>query len=134
MRNAAADDEESRLLGNMEAMKNLGMVGYVRYKLGIRCLHAPKPTDAIFPAMKYSRFPLRCRAGTSDQGVFNQIFVQRACQCLDDVASADLIVDCGANVGYSSAYFLSRFPGATVIAVEPDAQNFAALEWNLQAL
>lgn len=64
--------------------------------------------------------------------MFNQIFVKREYQCLDDVASADLIVDCGANVGFSSAYFLSRFPGATVIAVEPDAGNFAALEWNLQ--
>jgi FkbM family methyltransferase len=42
-----------------------------------------------------------------------------------------LILDCGANAGYSSAYFLSRYPQATVIAIEPDPENFKLLERNL---
>jgi FkbM family methyltransferase len=41
------------------------------------------------------------------------------------------VIDCGANVGYSSAWFLSRFPACRVLAVEPDAGNFAALRRNL---
>ncbi len=45
---------------------------------------------------------------------------------------AELIVDCGANVGYSSAYFLSRFPRCRLIAVEPDGSNFEILEKNLR--
>src|ERR1700733_12545752 len=93
---------ENRFLENMEAMHNLGLLGYLRYKVGIRCLRAQGARDAILAASKYSKFRLRCRAGTSDQRVFNQIFVKREYQCLDDVASADLILDCGANVGYSS--------------------------------
>jgi FkbM family methyltransferase len=71
------------------------------------------------------------RPGTSDLDVFTQIFVQREYSCLDDLQDVRLLIDCGANVGYSSAYFLSRHPGCQVIAVEPDPGNFAALERNL---
>jgi len=63
--------------------------------------------------------------------VFSQIFLFREYSCIDQVRDAKLIIDCGANVGYSSAYFLSRHPEATLIAVEPDADNFALLERNL---
>jgi FkbM family methyltransferase len=34
-----------------------------------------------------------------------------------------VIVDCGANTGYASVFFLHHFPAARVIAVEPDASN-----------
>jgi FkbM family methyltransferase len=34
-------------------------------------------------------------------------------------------------VGYSSAYFLSRFPEAHVLAVEPDRNNYELLRHNL---
>jgi FkbM family methyltransferase len=52
-------------------------------------------------------------------------------QPLDDVPDVQLIVDCGANVGYSSAFFLTQFPKAHVIAIEPDPDNFSLLEKNL---
>ena len=81
---------------------------------------------------KYSRFDLMCRAGSSDIQVFDQIFQVREYRCLDDVTTADLIIDCGANVGYSAVYFLSRYPDATLVAVEPDPQNFNVLETNVR--
>src|SRR4051812_37718019 len=61
--------------------------------------------------------PLYFRSGTTDFYVIHQIFVQREYSCFDDLKDPGLILDCGANGGYSSAYFLSRFPGSTVIAV-----------------
>jgi FkbM family methyltransferase len=76
-------------------------------------------------------FPLLVRRGSSDIDVFNQIFVQQEYACLDDLSNVGLVVDCGANVGYSSAYFLSKFPQCSVIAVEPDSRNFSALQRNL---
>ena len=42
-----------------------------------------------------------------------------------------LVLDLGANVGYTAAYFLSRHPTCFVVAVEPDGGNFAMLEKNL---
>ena len=79
------------------------------------------------------RHPVYARPNTSDFLVFDQIFVEREYRCLNQIKKADLILDCGANVGYSSAYFLSKYPECHVIAVEPDAKNFAMLKKNLSS-
>jgi FkbM family methyltransferase len=75
---------------------------------------------------------LYARAQTTDRHVFYQIFVLREYRCLDHVRNPRLIVDCGAYVGYSSAYFAARFPQAQIVAVEPDPGNFALLAKNLE--
>jgi FkbM family methyltransferase len=80
---------------------------------------------------KNAQFPLICRSNTSDKIVFEQIFIEREYSCLDDLSNVDLVIDCGANVGYSAAYFLTRFPKCKVICVEPDSSNFKLLEKNL---
>ena len=43
------------------------------------------------------------------------------------------IIDCGANIGLSVIYFKHLYPAARIIAFEPDPQNFAALQHNVQA-
>ena len=47
--------------------------------------------------------------------------------------SAPYIIDGGANIGLSTLYFKRRFPGATVIAFEPDPAVFAVLERNCRS-
>jgi hypothetical protein len=74
--------------------------------------------------------PLWARTRSSDLYAFLQIFVRREYECLN-LIDGDLILDLGANVGYSSAYFLSRYPKSPVVAVEPDPRNFAMLQRNL---
>ena len=78
-----------------------------------------------------ARHPLAFRAGTSDPYTFAQIFLYHEYRCIDDVQDPALIIDAGANVGYASAYFLSRYPSAQVIAIEPDPENFAMLQKNV---
>jgi FkbM family methyltransferase len=74
-----------------------------------------------------------CRAVSSDIGAFTQIFVQRQYDGLVTDRTRPLtILDCGANVGYASVFFLETFPQARVIAIEPDADNFALLTRNLE--
>ena len=80
----------------------------------------------------YAMHPVWCRPDTSDITVFYQIFGHREYRCLDHVQDPKLIIDCGANVGYSAAYFLSRFPGVKLIAIEPDRSNFETLRDNLR--
>jgi FkbM family methyltransferase len=87
--------------------------------------------DLLILHSRHAQHPLSCRPNTSDPLVYRQIFIGRAYACLDDVAEASLVIDCGANVGYSSAYFLTRFPGCDLIAVEPDASSFRLLCRNL---
>ena len=73
---------------------------------------------------KYGKNVLYIRKGTSDVQAFEQIFL------LDDYdiniqnLSPRLIVDAGANVGYASLYFANKYPEATIVAVEPESQNY----------
>ena len=80
---------------------------------------------------RYSQHPLHYRWNKSDVYVFRQIFIQREYSYLDNLTNVGLIVDCGANVGYSSSYFLTQFPNSHVIAIEPDPENFAIMRKNL---
>ena len=80
---------------------------------------------------RFAKCRLICRGGTSDIDVFGQIFVECEYRCLDHIVDPELIIDCGANIGYSSVYFLSRFPKAQIIAIEPDPENFALLQKNI---
>ena len=79
-----------------------------------------------------ARFPVLVRLGdTSDMDVFAQIFMQQEYTCVTDLSNPHLILDLGANVGYTSAYFASRYPTANIIAVEPDPANFELCRRNL---
>jgi FkbM family methyltransferase len=114
------------------AAMNLGPWHTVRYLLQRLRHGAVAPGHPLSMTSKRARFPVAVRAHTSDIDVFGQIFIQREYRCLDEVREADLVIDCGANVGYSAAYFLSRYPASSVICVEPDPGNYVALESNLK--
>lgn len=45
--------------------------------------------------------PIQVRTRSSDWNVFYQIFVEKEYACLDILSKVGLIVDAGANVGYS---------------------------------
>lgn len=125
-----------------------------RVRTRYRKLRAPTATLGILGAWRFRQFRLReaagaqrhpyalavrhvqppmiVRGGTSDLDVFFHVFVQREYQCVDSLRDVRSVIDCGANVGYASAYFLSRWPQARVLALEPDHGNFAALSTNLK--
>jgi FkbM family methyltransferase len=113
------------------AMRSLGLGNALFYKFQqarIRLLSHAGVYKLLSQDAKYS---LWCRAGTSDADVFHQIFVEQQYACLNDVVDPQLILDCGANVGYASAYFLSQFPKTHVIAIEPDPSNVEMLKQNV---
>ena len=74
--------------------------------------------------------PVSMRIGTTDMPVFADIMMHGQYDFALPFAPGT-IVDAGANVGISSAYFASRYPSARVIAVEPEAANFAMLKRNV---
>jgi FkbM family methyltransferase len=70
--------------------------------------------------------------GSSDPTVFDQIFIDTdLADFTSRVRGARTILDLGANVGYSSIFFLNAFPDAFVLAVEPDPQNAEICARNL---
>ena len=66
---------------------------------------------------------LCARHKSSDYDVLKQVFQEKEYSCVDDVTNVKVIIDCGANAGYASCYFLSQFPHAKIYAVEPDPDN-----------
>ncbi|MDZ4851333.1 MAG: FkbM family methyltransferase [Pirellulaceae bacterium] len=78
-------------------------------------------------------FPLWARQGTSDISVFQQVFGDLEYNELRKLEwdRTGLVVDCGANVGFSSAFLMNLFPNMKVVAVEPDSSNCEQLKINL---
>jgi FkbM family methyltransferase len=81
-------------------------------------------------ARGYSQ-PFGIRTHTSDVFVFEQVFVDEGYSPLTGLHEPRLIVDCGANIGCTSVYLLTRYPHARLIAVEPDAENARMCAANL---
>lgn len=110
------------------AVGALGLRSLVRLQLKKRFSHS----GVCMLTAKKLQFGVLARGGTSDFTVFNQIFVEDEYGPLDRLKDVSFVIDCGANVGYSSAYFLSRHPHSFLIAVEPDEANFDILTKNLR--
>lgn len=81
------------------------------------------------PAAKY---PLFMRTGpSSDYIVAWQVFSRADYGRLRRLSGVRTLLDCGANAGYTSAYLLSAFPKARVVAIEPDPGNVELCRRNL---
>jgi FkbM family methyltransferase len=71
------------------------------------------------------------RLGTTDVAAYEHALVNEE-YGFHLAGSPSIIVDAGANVGMTAVYFSRRYPTAKIIAVEPDAGNFAILKKNAQ--
>jgi FkbM family methyltransferase len=88
---------------------------------------------------------LMVRPGTQDASVFDRILLRQALaldfcpqgrallRAGDQNERPQVIVDAGAYAGYSSIALSLMFPKARVLALEPDAANFATLQENVAA-
>jgi FkbM family methyltransferase len=76
------------------------------------------------------------RPHTSDGHVLQAIFIHHEFSFLDTLfhEAPKTILDLGANIGASAAYFATRYPDATVVALEPHFRNFMLATINTQHL
>lgn len=109
--------------------RRLGSWAALRFTL--HQLFAGASTDLVLHP-KDLRHPVRARAGTSDLELFVQFFLQSEHRWMSRARPPSWFLDLGANVGFYTAYVLSRFPACRAIAVEPDLGNFEALRENLE--
>jgi FkbM family methyltransferase len=73
--------------------------------------------------------------GNNDYGVAYEIFCHRYYDSPRPLMADTIarIVDLGANVGFSCLYWLTKFPGAEIIALEPHPGHAAQCRRNLAA-
>ncbi|MGD0011312.1 MAG: FkbM family methyltransferase [Terriglobia bacterium] len=96
---------------------------------GANCLLGrPREINAYPPGI---RNPVRLRVRTTDEVVYRDTLLQPQ-YAFELPFSPETIVDAGANIGTASIYFTLRYPAAKVIAIEPEASNFALLTRNVQ--
>ena len=90
---------------------------------------------------------LWARADSTDLAIFVQIYRQQdynialwppyqehvdaQYQSILSATKVPLIIDGGANAGYSPIWFALKYPQARVLAIEPDPENFAVLKRNV---
>jgi FkbM family methyltransferase len=93
-------------------------------------LYLKPRTDNVFAVfVPQVRTPIYLRSHTSDIPTFSQIFASNEYDMTPNI-QPKLIIDGGANVGYTTVYFANRFPEARIIAVEPEASNLEMLRQN----
>lgn len=97
-----------------------------RFKL----LHTFFKKNEIFS--KYGK--MKIRYFNSDLRVFYQIFIEENYRFFPHGFEPTIIVDLGANVGYSSIWFHKVFPKSNIIALEPEDENFKILQSNTNSI
>jgi FkbM family methyltransferase len=63
--------------------------------------------------------------------VFDDVLIKHAYD-VELAKKPATIVDAGANIGLTSIFFAMKFPAASVLAIEPEKENFKLLEQNTQ--
>ena len=77
------------------------------------------------------RNPIYLRIRTSDADIYTAVLLNGE-YAFDLPFCPSVIVDVGANIGMTSIFFTHRYPEAKIIAIEPEASNFAALARNVR--
>jgi FkbM family methyltransferase len=108
-----------------------GRFGILRALTGYFALLLHPDICFISAAEADTRHPIAIRPGTADQSVFDEVFLKREYDI--EVDSPTVIVDAGAHIGLATVFFAERFRDAVVIAIEPEATNFAVLCRNVSA-
>jgi FkbM family methyltransferase len=88
--------------------------------------------QAVAIRLKGHSHPFYFRPLTSDVFVIDQVFLNREYDPVVRECDPEFVIDCGANIGCASVYFLERYPKARVIALEPDAGNYEVCRRNLE--
>jgi FkbM family methyltransferase len=109
----------------------VGIVSYWRLR---KLVHAKDvyPNESIPIVLPTLQHPLYVRPGTTDASEVIQNCIREAYGVLLPAEPVRLIVDAGASIGDTTAWFLSKFPKATVVALEPAQDNFKLLVKNCE--
>lgn len=99
----------------------------------IRISHLKRASGAGRETLRLKRLvhPIEVRRGSSDLPTVVNTVVRQEYGRGWAGRSPRRIIDGGAYIGDTSAYFLSRFPGCEIVALEPDADNFTVARANL---
>jgi len=100
-----------------------------------------RPTFSFVGARLPGGRKFHMRSSRADHEVFRQVFVDREYSFAGIALASELtefyeackdplIIDAGANIGAASVWLALTYPKATIIAIEPDRENYELLKKN----
>lgn len=96
-----------------------GLISYIKLKTGRERL--------ILNGIKN---PIYVRKASSDVKLFKQILVYNEYEFALSSFNPSFIIDAGANIGLSSLFFARKYPSASIVALEPEDNNYSMLKKN----
>lgn len=93
--------------------------------------HLLEPLGNIVVTIPGTEHKVSLRTGTCDIILYYDIFLKEGYGKIK-LENVETIIDCGANIGLASVFFLIQYPDAKVIALEPDPVNFGICQNNLK--
>ena len=103
----------------------IGLTSAISYYFQ-RIIKRKKKIKIFLSGLKH---PLYLRPHSYDTHIFYQIFIKEDLN-FNYLGTIEYIIDCGANIGLSSLWYLRKYPNAKIIAFEPEQKNFDLLKLN----
>ena len=92
--------------------------------------------NAFYKAVGYNillnkkKYTIHLRTYSGDIDIFYEIFFRKVYE-IQSTKNASMVIDLGANVGLATLFFLSKYPSAKILSVEPDPENAKLFRKNL---
>jgi FkbM family methyltransferase len=119
----------AQLLDETCIVRNMGLTGFLKFRRLLRNTETSS-NEPLPIRVGGITHPIYVRPGTTDAAQILHSCIREIYGQFLPPDPVRLIIDAGANIGDSTVWYLSRFPEATVIAIEPDPDNFRMLEKN----
>ena len=128
-------------MGNLNLIRKINRFfeNYALYIQKFGFLRGPAIAKSLFPSKSTNdiieirldriKSKIYLRKNSTDVSSFHEIFLKIEFK-LPENLNPRLIIDAGANAGFSSLFFLNKYPGSQIISVEPDEENFKMLKKN----
>lgn len=95
-------------------------------------LNCSKQSNLNCLRMQIGGMEIQCRNLEETNEIYQEIFINEVYRFEADSLNPR-ILDCGSHIGLSVLYFKKQYPGARIVAFEPDPVNFKLLEENIKA-
>lgn len=130
-------------LGNMNGVKKLGMINRIKHRINLIRQKFNKKNLELKRIYNFPRFTV------GSTNIFGKPFTFHDSHCFINTykeifeieiykfhpsSNKNTIIDCGANMGLSVAYFSYNYPNHTIIAFEPDKELYFLLKKNINSL
>lgn len=113
-------------------IRKIGLQEYRRLRQTFPDRHGPSHGEPVVFGIPGLLHPIAVRPGTSDPGEVIHTAIRETYGQYLPAPPIRFILDAGANIGDTTAWYLSRFPDATVVALEPEPNNFSVLRRNCE--